>query len=146
MTGAENACTIPIGSGPWGVRRENGRLICSFEQWTWTSLPEASSCSALKRKHSRCPRHVLIADVKFSTRDWTDSIHPAQEDDFSLPFPSVRFDPATKRFTAHGVAVGTLRNGFLGPEVVLNPEVALSIHRHHGIVNAALIREDVTDY
>jgi hypothetical protein len=90
--------------------------------------------------------HQLVADVRYSTRDWADSIHPAQDDDFVLPFPSVHFDLATKTFTANGVVIGTLRDGFWGHEVVLNPDVALSIHRHHGVVKADLIRQDAADY
>jgi hypothetical protein len=92
-------------------------------------------------------RHnVLVADVKYSTADWADSDNPTQEDDFILPFPSVRFDPATNKFMANGVVIGTLRDDFIGHKVVLNPGVALSIHRHHGIVHAAIIRQDVADY
>jgi hypothetical protein len=28
----ENACMMPIGSGPWGIRTENDRFICSLAQ------------------------------------------------------------------------------------------------------------------
>ena len=92
-------------------------------------------------------RHnVLVADVEYSTADWADSANPTQEDDFILPFPSVRFDPATNKFMANGVVIGTLRDDFIGHKVVLNHGVALSIHRHHGIVHAAIIRQDVADY
>jgi len=49
-TNCENACTMPIGSGPWGTRMEKDRLIRSFGQWIWTSFPEANSCSTLKRE------------------------------------------------------------------------------------------------
>jgi hypothetical protein len=28
----ENACTMPIGSGPWGIRTEKDRFICSLAQ------------------------------------------------------------------------------------------------------------------
>jgi hypothetical protein len=64
----------------------------------------------------------------------------------SFLFPSVRFDPATNKFMANGVVIGTLRDDFIGHKVVLNHGVALSIHRHHGIVHAAIIRQDVADY
>jgi hypothetical protein len=30
VTNFENACTMPIGSGPWGIRTERDRFICSF--------------------------------------------------------------------------------------------------------------------
>ena len=90
--------------------------------------------------------HELVADVRYSTKDWADSVHPAQEDDFVLPFPSVRFDPEAKSFRANGVSIATLRDGFWVREVVLNPDVALSIHRHHGVVNATLIRQNAVSY
>jgi hypothetical protein len=90
--------------------------------------------------------NLLVADVKYSTADWADSDNPTQEDDFVLPFPSVRFNPATNKFMANGVVIGTLRDDFIGHKVVLNPGVALSIHRHHGNVYAAIIRHDVTNY
>jgi hypothetical protein len=90
-------------------------------------------------------RRELVAYVKYSTQDWADEIHPAQEDDFSLPFPTVCLDPATNKFMADGMAIGMLHDSFFGHEVTLSPGVALSIHRHYGIVNAALIHEDVSN-
>jgi len=46
----ENAWTMPVGSGPWGIRRENGRLIRNWGHWIWTSFPEASSASTQRRE------------------------------------------------------------------------------------------------
>ena len=32
VTKFENACTMPIGSGPWEIRTEKDRFICSLAQ------------------------------------------------------------------------------------------------------------------
>jgi hypothetical protein len=90
--------------------------------------------------------HLLVTDVQYSTRIFADATHPPEEDDFILPFPSVHFNPATNTFTANGVAIGKLRKSFFGHEVVLSPGIALSIHRHHGVVHAAIIPDDGSQY
>jgi hypothetical protein len=84
-------------------------------------------------------KHLLVADVTYSTADYADNIHPPEEDDLRLTFPTVRFDAATDKFTAGGVTVATLQHGFFGPHVVLAPDVQLSVHRHHGVVWGSLI-------
>jgi hypothetical protein len=84
-------------------------------------------------------KHLLLADVTYSTADFADGPHPTQEDDFVLTFPTVHFDPASGKFTAGGVVVATLHGGILGHDVSLDPKVELSIHRHHGVVYGALI-------
>jgi hypothetical protein len=90
-------------------------------------------------------KHMLLADVTYSTRDFADGPHPTEEDDFTLFFPTVHFDPATHRFTAKGVVVATLHSGLFGPDVSLAPDVMLSIHRHHGVVYGALLRDQDQD-
>lgn len=82
---------------------------------------------------------MLVADVKYSTRDYADDANPTRESDYTLSFPNVRFDAATNRFTVHGVTVGTLRQGLFGSEVVLDKGVKLSIHRQHGLINAMIM-------
>ena len=84
-------------------------------------------------------KHMLLADVVYSTQDFADGPHPTQEDDFTLTFPTVRFDRAAKIFTADGKVVARLHGGLFGSEVDLDPKVTLSIHRHHGVVYGALI-------
>jgi hypothetical protein len=87
-------------------------------------------------------RHMLFGDVTYSTAYFADGPHPTQEDDFSLTFPTVHFDPSSNKFTANGVVVATLRHGLFGAEVALDPKVELSIHRHHGVIHGALIAAD----
>jgi hypothetical protein len=87
-------------------------------------------------------KHMLVADVVYSTADFADGPHPTQEDDFTLTFPTVHFDPASGKFTANGVVVARLHGGLFGHEVALDPKVDLSIHRHHGVVYGALIAHE----
>jgi hypothetical protein len=84
-------------------------------------------------------KNMLVADVTYSTADWADSVHPARQDQFTLTLPTVRLDKATGEFTAHGVTVASLQPGFFGHHVVLARDVALSIHRHHGVLYGALV-------
>ena len=84
-------------------------------------------------------QHMLLAYVTYSTADFADGPHPTQEDDFSLTFPTVHFDPASNKFTAHGVVVAMLHHTLLGDDISLSSNVKLSIHRHHGVVYGALI-------
>jgi len=84
-------------------------------------------------------KQMLVADVVYSTENYADGPHPTQEDDFTLSFPTVHFDPASGRFTVKGVAIATLHHGLFGSSVILNPRMALSIHRHHGIVYGAIV-------
>jgi len=80
-------------------------------------------------------KHMLLADVVYSTQDYADGPHPTQEDDFTLSFPTVHFDSASGNFTAGGKVVARLGGG----GVTLDPKVELSIHRHHGVVYGALV-------
>ncbi len=84
-------------------------------------------------------KHLLVADVKYSTVLYADSVHPTEENDYTLSFPSVKFDPATRTFTAKGQKIATLRDGFFGSDVVLDSKVELDIHRHHGRIYAAIM-------
>jgi hypothetical protein len=84
-------------------------------------------------------KHMLLADVVYSTQDFADGPHPTQEDDFTLSVPTVHFDQASGEFTAGGVVVARLRGGLFGSGVALDPKVTLSIHRHHGVVYGALV-------
>jgi len=90
-------------------------------------------------------KHMLLADVVYSTQDFADGPHPTQEDDFTLTFPTVHFDPASGKFTAGGMVVARLHGGLFGSEVALDPKVTLSIHRHHGVVYGALVPNYHTD-
>jgi hypothetical protein len=84
-------------------------------------------------------KQMLFADVKYSTRDYADSIHPTQEGDYALSFPSVHLDSSTNKLTAHGTTIGALHHGILGSEVVLKRGLELDIHRHHGKIYAAIV-------
>lgn len=84
-------------------------------------------------------KRMLVADVKYSTRDYADGIHPTEESDYTLSFPTVHFDSSSNKFTAHGVTIATLRHGFLGSRVVLDSRVELDVHRHHGKIYAMII-------
>jgi hypothetical protein len=87
-------------------------------------------------------KQMLFADVKYSTRDYADSVHPTQESDYALSFPSVHLDSSTNKLTAHGTTIGALRHGFFGSEVVLRRGLELDIHRHHGKIYAAILPSD----
>jgi hypothetical protein len=86
-------------------------------------------------------RQLLVAYVTYSTADYADDTHPTQEDDFTLTFPTVHFDAASKKFTANGTVVARLKSSLFGDEVALEPSVGLSIHRHHGVVYGALFSQ-----
>ena len=83
-------------------------------------------------------QQMLVADVTYSTRDWADSTHPTHENEYTLAFPTVRFDKSSHTFVANGTQVGTLKHGLFGPDVVLDPNAELDIHRHHGLIFAAI--------
>ena len=83
-------------------------------------------------------RHMVVADVTYSTAAYADNTHPTEEDSFVLRMPDIKKD-ATGNLTVGGVAVGTLKEGLFGTHIVLAPNVQLSIHRHHGVIFAALI-------
>ena len=87
-------------------------------------------------------KQMLVADVKYSTRDYADSVHPTQESDYALSFPSVRLDSSTNKLMAHGATIGTLHHGLFGSEVVLKRGVELDVHRHHGKIYAAILPGD----
>jgi hypothetical protein len=88
----------------------------------------------------------LVADVKYSTAADANKDFAPAEDDFTLTFPDVRFDATKAIFTANGTTIAQLKDGFFGPVVVLNKGIALSIHRHHGIVYASIVRDDAIEY
>jgi hypothetical protein len=90
--------------------------------------------------------NMLVADVKYSTNADADKTFSPAEDDFTLTFPGVRFDAAKKVFTVDGATIAQLKDGFFGPVVVLNKGIALSIHRHRGIIYAAIIRDYANGY
>jgi hypothetical protein len=83
-------------------------------------------------------QQMLVADVTYSTRDWADSMHPTHENEYTLAFPTVRLDKSSHTFVASETQVGTLKHGLFGPRVVLNPNAELDIHRHHGLIFAAI--------
>jgi hypothetical protein len=81
---------------------------------------------------------MLVADVKYSTRDWADSAHPTHESDYTLSFPSVHLDKSSQALTVSGTHIGTLSHGIFGPDVKLDSKAELDIHRHHGKIYAAI--------
>jgi hypothetical protein len=84
-------------------------------------------------------KHMLFALVTYSTADYADGPHPTQEDDFSLALPTVHLDPSSGRFLVNGTVVARLRHGIFGSSVALEPNLDLSVHRHHGVVYAAIV-------
>lgn len=90
-------------------------------------------------------RHMLVANVTYSTADYADNTHPPEQDEYTLTFPTVHFDPASGTFTAGGVTVARLEHGFFGSHVVLASNVQLSIHRHRGVIVGALIPASADD-
>jgi hypothetical protein len=83
-------------------------------------------------------KHMLFADVKYSTLLYADDSNPTEENDYSLSFPMIHLDAASGEFTINGVKVGTLHHGFFGANIVLDKGVELDIHRHHGRIFAAI--------
>ncbi len=90
-------------------------------------------------------KHMLVANVTYSTADYADNTHPAEEDEYTLTFPTVHFDAGSGKFTAGSVTVAHLRDGFFGSHVILEPNVRLSIHRHRGVIVGALIPGSTDD-
>jgi hypothetical protein len=84
-------------------------------------------------------KHMLFADVKYSTILYADDTHPTEDNDYTLSFPTVRLDPASGVFTANGMKIGTLHRGFFGSNIVLDKSVELNIHRHHGRIFAMIV-------
>ena len=90
-------------------------------------------------------KHMLFALVKYSTADYADATHPPLESDLSLSFPTVHFDQASGRFSTNGRVVATLQHGLFGSSVRLDPSLALSVHRHHGVVYAAIVPKPIEE-
>jgi hypothetical protein len=89
-------------------------------------------------------RNQLVADVKYSTADYADSVNPATTDDHTLAFPNVRLakDGNDLRATDRSgitATIGRLQEGLFGKEVVLNKGVHLNVHRVDGAIHAALV-------
>ncbi len=82
--------------------------------------------------------HMLVANVTYSTRDWSDSVYPTHESEYTLSFPSVHLDRSSQTLTAGGTQIGTLTHGLFGTGVKLNPKAELDIHRQHGKIFAAI--------
>lgn len=90
-------------------------------------------------------KHMLVANVTYSTADYADNIHPPEETEYTLTFPTVHLDAASGKFTAGGVTVALLTHGFFGTHVLVAPRVQLSIHRHRGVIVGALIPASMDD-
>jgi hypothetical protein len=87
-------------------------------------------------------KHMVFADVKYSTRDYADDSYPPKESDYALAFPAVHFHSNSNTFTAHGVPIGTLHHGLFGSSVALRHGVELDIHRQHGKVYASIVQDE----
>jgi len=83
-------------------------------------------------------RQMLVADVRYSTRDWADSVHPAHDSDYTLTFPTVRWDHNSGMLEANGHAIGKVSPGLFGTNVHLSQRAELDVHRHHGRIFAAI--------
>jgi hypothetical protein len=89
-------------------------------------------------------RGRLVVDVKYSTEDYADSVHPTQTDDHTLAFPNVRLASngadliATDRH-GHSATIGHVKNDLFGKEVVLKNDVSLNVHRVDGRIHASLV-------
>jgi hypothetical protein len=85
--------------------------------------------------------HVAYANVGNTSAVWRDQY---DIDTFKLAFPNVHLDSTNNRLyvvTRHGHedSIGHLEPGVLGTRVVLNPDLELSAHRQHGVVNASIM-------
>ena len=83
-------------------------------------------------------KQMLVADVRYSTRDWADSVHPANESDYTLTFPTVQLDRASGTLEASGRPIGKVSSGLFGTNVHLSQKAELDVHRHHGRIFAAI--------
>lgn len=88
-------------------------------------------------------RRILLCDVKYSTKDYADSVNPAESDSHTLTFPRVHLaangvDLCATNREGQTATIGQLRNGLFGKEVVLNKHVDLNVHRIDGAIHAAL--------
>ena len=89
-------------------------------------------------------RNMLVADVKYSTEDYADSVNPTREDSHSLPFPRVRLakngtDLLATNHLGQTAKIGRIEDGLFGKEVVLNNGVSLNVHRANGKIHASLV-------
>jgi hypothetical protein len=89
-------------------------------------------------------KNALFLDVTYSLLFYTDGLHPAQYQTYTVSFPEVRLNPADQTLfidVGHGrrVVLGYLRCGMFGQEVVLSPNVTLSAERAAGVLGARLI-------
>jgi len=86
----------------------------------------------------------LVADVKYSTEFYADSVNPAQSDDHALAFPNVRLasngtDLIASNKQGESLRIGRLEDGLFGKNVVLNKGVDLNVHRIDGKISATLV-------
>ena len=89
-------------------------------------------------------RNMLVADIKYSTEDYADNVHPTREDSHTLPFPSVRLakngaDLLATNHIGQTAKIGRIEDGLFGKHVVLNNDVSLNVHRSDGKIHASLI-------
>ncbi len=89
-------------------------------------------------------RNMLVADVKYSTEDYADSVNPTREDSHSLPFPRVRLakngtDLLATNHLGQTAKIGRIEDGLFGKHVVLNNDVSLNVHRADGKIHASLV-------
>jgi hypothetical protein len=89
-------------------------------------------------------RHILVADVKYSTQDYADSANPTQTDDHTLAFPNVHLasngtDLISTNRDGDSARIGQIKNGLFGKEVVLRNGVNLNVHRVDGRIHASLV-------
>jgi len=87
--------------------------------------------------------HMLVADVKYSTKDYADSVNPAESDYHALTFPNVRLasngnDLLATNHIGETAKIGRIENGFFGKSVVLDNGVDLNVHREKGLIYASL--------
>lgn len=87
---------------------------------------------------------ALEAHVVYGTPSYTDSWNPALYDHFQARFPNVHLNAAEGRLYVVGphhseVTIGHLQPGVFGNRVELEKNVDLSMHRHNGHLDAALV-------
>jgi hypothetical protein len=138
---------LGLGAAAQPARAQNYSMPAFAYAWspdrpkTWVD----GAMRAHQSLHWSDDKHMLVANVTYSTADYADNTHPTEENEYTLTFPTVHFDASSGKFTAGGVTVGHLKNGFFGTHVVLEPNVQLSIHRHHGVIVGALIPATADD-
>ncbi len=91
-------------------------------------------------------RHqVLCLDITYTLQgEWPVRQDPDLSNRFTVRFPVVRFDPASRQLyfassPGRRTFIGSVQSSFFGPRVALDRNVEVSAHRRNGVIDAAII-------